>query len=159
ALELEKQRSSNQKVPGFLSLNGGGSLAGQGYLSARYAPFDGTPNTAGIASPTNSDGEGGLTMKNKILYTPHPPQQRLPPRYGTKVNEMADFYASARSMMYDATVSNAFRFSADDQTKYGNSGFGNACITARNVLAAGVGTRYIQIALGGWDNHQNIYTA
>ena len=37
------------------------------------------------------------------------------------------------------------------------SAFGNACLTARNVLWADLGTRYVQITLGGWDNHQNIY--
>src|SRR2546426_3534886 len=40
ALELEKQRASSQKLPGFLSLNGTGSLAGAGYISAKYSPFD-----------------------------------------------------------------------------------------------------------------------
>src|SRR5205814_7420096 len=30
---------------------------------------------------------------------------------------------------------------------------------ARQVLAANQGTRYIQIAFGGWDMHQNIYAA
>jgi uncharacterized protein (DUF1501 family) len=29
--------------------------------------------------------------------------------------------------------------------------------TARNVLQANLGVRYIQINLGGWDNHSNIY--
>jgi uncharacterized protein (DUF1501 family) len=72
---------------------------------------------------------------------------------------MASFYASARAMMYDPKVTQVFRFSAEEQRKYGSSGFGNACITARNVLTADVGTRYIQINLGGWDNHRNIYQA
>jgi uncharacterized protein (DUF1501 family) len=70
---------------------------------------------------------------------------------------MSEFYTSARTMMYDAVVNNAFRFSAADQQKYGNSGFGAACVTARNVLTADLGVRYIQITLGGWDNHSNIY--
>src|SRR5262249_50963858 len=39
------------------------------------------------------------------------------------------------------------------------SAFGNACITARNLLRAKLGTRYIQIAIGGWDHHVNIYQA
>jgi uncharacterized protein (DUF1501 family) len=30
---------------------------------------------------------------------------------------------------------------------------------ARNLLGANLGTRYVQIGLGGWDNHQNIYQA
>ena len=35
---------------------------------------------------------------------------------------------------------------------------GTSCIVARNLVNANLGTRYIQISLGGWDNHQNIYT-
>ena len=83
----------------------------------------------------------------------------LPSRYGTAVEEMADFYSFARTMMYDPAITNVFRFSTADQQRYGNNAFGNACVTARNVVAADLGTRYIQIALGGWDNHQNIYAA
>jgi uncharacterized protein (DUF1501 family) len=77
--------------------------------------------------------------------------------FGTAVDEMSDFYSSARTMMYDPQVNNAFRFSLTDQQKYGNTGFGNACLTARNILTADLGVRYIQLTLGGWDNHQNIY--
>ena len=73
------------------------------------------------------------------------------------VDEMADFYSSARQLMYDPAVTNAFRFAASDQVKYGNTAFGNACLTARNVLWANLGARYVQVTLGGWDNHQNIY--
>jgi uncharacterized protein (DUF1501 family) len=80
-----------------------------------------------------------------------------PSPIGTPVDEMSDFYTSARTMMYDPTVNNAFKFSAADQQKYGNSGFGAACVTTRNVLAADLGVRYVQITLGGWDNHTNIY--
>jgi uncharacterized protein (DUF1501 family) len=83
----------------------------------------------------------------------------VPAPFGTKVEEMADFYSQARQMMYDPGVTGAFRFTPADQAKYGNSAFGNACLTARNVLASNLGTRYVQITLGGWDNHQNIYAA
>jgi len=72
---------------------------------------------------------------------------------------MADYYSSARRMMYDPNVSNTFRFTTTDQQKYGNTAFGNAAVTARNILMSSLGTRYIQINLGGWDNHQNIYQA
>ena len=70
---------------------------------------------------------------------------------------MADFYSSAQQHDVRPNVTNAFRFAAGDQQKYGNSTFGNACVTARNVLWSNLGARYIQITLGGWDNHQNIY--
>ena len=53
ALEMEKQRAANQKLPGFVSLNGGGSLAGAGYFSGKYAPFDVTPAAGGLANLAN----------------------------------------------------------------------------------------------------------
>lgn len=159
ALEMEKQRQAGQKLPGFLSLNGGGSLAGPGYFSGRYAPFDVAPNANGLANLVNPDGEAGFTVRYNILQLADAAARGVPSPLGVKAEEMADFFSSARTMMYDPAVTNAFRFAVTDQQKYGNTAFGNACVTARNVLMSNLGTRYIQITLGGWDNHQNIYAA
>jgi hypothetical protein len=156
ALEKEPERKSNQKLPGFVSLNGGGSLQGVGYLPSVYSPFDVTPSANGLTNLTNSDGQSSFTNRYNMLQSmdasigPNSP-------YGKKFEEMADFYSSARSLMYDSSVSNAFRFTSDEQQRFGNTSFGNACVTARNIIAANLGTRYVQINLGGWDNHQNIY--
>src|SRR5437773_5979956 len=157
ALETEPQRRSNQKLPGFLSLNGGGSLAGNGYLSGKYAPFDVTPAPTGIANLANGDGPAIFTTRYNMLQTLDLDLRSLPSPYGTKLEEMADFYSGARNLMYDPAVTSTFQFSTADRDRYGNSAFGNACVTARNVLMQDLGTRYIQITLGGWDNHQNIY--
>src|SRR5215467_3528782 len=157
ALEMEPQRHSGQKLPGFLSLNGGGSLAGPGYFPGKYAAFDVAPSPNGVANLTNGDGQAVFTARYNMLMAADATLRTVPSPYGTAVEEMADFYSSARTMMYDPAVSNAFRFATTDQQRYGNSSFGNACVTARNVLAADLGTRYIQLTLGGWDNHQNIY--
>src|SRR5947207_3841505 len=159
ALEMESQRSSGQRLPGFLSLNGGGSLAGPGYFSGKYAPFDVAPNAGGIANLSNPDGQAVFTSRYNMLMAADASLRTLPSRYGTAVEEMADFYSFARTMMYDPAITNVFRFSTADQQRYSNNAFGNACVTARNVIAADLGTRYIQITLGGWDNHQNIYAA
>ena len=64
-------------------------------------------------------------------------------------------------MMYNQAVTQAFTFSAADSQRYGvaNAGnsFGNACLVAKQILAADQGTRFIQISLGGWDMHSDIY--
>jgi hypothetical protein len=91
ALELEKQRAPNQKVPGFLSLNGGGSLAGAGYLSGQYAPFDVTPNAGGITTLTNPDGEATFNTRSNILSNVDAMVRSKPSPYGPKFEEMADF--------------------------------------------------------------------
>ena len=71
---------------------------------------------------------------------------------------LREFYSGARSIMYDPAVTAAFRFSNVEARRYGNSAFGNSCLVARNLVSANLGTHYIQITLGGWDNHQAIYT-
>ena len=157
ALEMEPQRKPGQKLPGFLSLNGGGSLAGSGYFSGKYAPFDVSPSADGLSNLNHPDGQATFTTRYNVLMAGDALLRGTPSPIGTPVDEVSDFYTSARTMMYDPIVTNAFRFSAADQQKYGNSSFGSACVTARNVLQAELGVRYIQITLGGWDNHTNIY--
>src|SRR5262245_44935589 len=152
ALEFEPKRTSGQKVPGFVSLSSAGNLVRQGYLPGRYAPFDVNVGPAGLPNLTNSDLEPTFTDRYNILQQLNAAGVRR-----SDFDELADFYAGARAMMYDPAITAAFRFSTDDQMKYGNNGFGNSCIVARNLVTADLGTRYIMITLGGWDNHQNIY--
>ena len=40
--------------------------------------------------------------------------------------------------------------------RYGNTNFGRGCLMARRLVEAGV--PFIEVDLGGWDNHQNIHT-
>ena len=61
--------------------------------------------------------------------------------------------------MYNPVVQQAFTYSTTDSARYGNTSFGNACLIAKQVLAANQGTRFIQITLGNWDMHQDIYGA
>jgi len=152
ALEFEPRRGGGQKLPGFVSLASAGNLVRNGYLPGRYAPFDINVGPNGLANLAHPDGEATFRDRYNML-------QQLNSASTTRADfeEMADFYAGARAMMYDPAVTNTFRFTADDQQRYGNSGFGNACIVARNLVTADLGTRYVMITLGGWDNHQNIY--
>lgn len=152
ALEFEPKRLAGQKLPGFVSLSGGGTLVRNGYFPGRYAPFDVVPAAGGLPNLAHSDNEATFNDRYGILQALNAAGLRR-----SDFDEMADFYVGARGMMYDPAITAAFRFTAQDQAKYGNSPFGNACIVARNLVTAELGTRYIMITLGGWDNHQNIY--
>ena len=61
-------------------------------------------------------------------------------------------------MMYNGNIDKVFNFDQNTRNSYGNTSFGNACITARNLIRANLGTRFIQITIGSWDHHVNIYT-
>ena len=156
ALEFEKERQPNQKLPGFLALSAG-NVVGSGYFNPRYTPFEVTAAATGLGNTSNPDGQAVFTTRYDML-TDLDSSMRTGVN-GEDIKAMDDFYQRSRAMMYNTDVDNMFRFDATTQTRYGNTGFGNACIVARNVLQANAGTRYVQLALGGWDNHTNIYGA
>jgi len=156
ALEFEAQRAPNQKLPGFISLNTGGGLVGSGYFNARYTPFDITAAAGGLTNLVNPDGQSMFETRYAMLQAVDSGLRANSP-LGSDVLSMDGFYDQSKGMMYNPDVAGVFQFSAADQQRYGNSGFGNSCIVARNLVKANLGTRYIQINLGGWDNHTNIY--
>ena len=43
----------------------------------------------------------------------------------------------------------------DVKERYGNTHFGRGCLMARRLVEQGV--PFIEVGLGGWDNHQNIH--
>jgi hypothetical protein len=156
ALEMEAKRQPNQNLPGFISLNTGGGLIGAGYFNARYTPFDVGASPNGLSNLVNSDGKTLFETRYTMLQAVDGELRQDSP-LGNTVYDMEGFYAQSRAMMYNPEVDAVFKFSAADQQRYGNSGFGNSCVTARNLVKANLGTRYIQINIGGWDNHSNIY--
>ncbi len=44
---------------------------------------------------------------------------------------------------------------AEVRERYGNTGFGRGCLMARRLVEAGV--PFVEVDLGGWDNHNNIF--
>ena len=155
ASEKEAEKTATQIFPTFLALNAGG-CAGPGYFPANYAPFKVTPSTSGVPNITNVDGQ---TRHDARLQFLHKIDDNLR-KTAVVSDEFADmdaFYSSARGLMYNNSVNSAFSYSSADSARYGNSAFGNACLVAKQTLSANLGTRYIQINVGGWDMHQDIY--
>jgi hypothetical protein len=163
ALEKEKDRTPGQVFPAFVALNAG-AAARQGYLPASYAPFQVTPavGRASIGNTTNASGQATFNNMYARLGQ-YDGAMRAAAPYGTPLKDMDTMYGQARGLMYNPTVDSAFTVSAADSLRYGNgtaaTGFGNALIVAKQILAANQGTRFVQIDFGSWDHHQNIYAA
>lgn len=156
AIEKQKERLPSHVFPIFLGLNAG-EMIGSGYLSSQYAPLKISPSTAGLPDTNNSDGQARFENKYALLQTLEGPL-RSPTQSNTAFTDLSAFYESGRAMMFNPSVNEAFRFTAEEAALYGGTGFGNACLLAHKVLRANGGTRYIQINFGGWDHHQDIYS-
>jgi len=159
AIEKDKDRKPGQVFPTFLALNSN-ACVGSGYLSAAYAPFKIAPSANGIPNTSNpNDPTGGNGRFNTMyggLHTLDDPL-RINSPYGKYLQDYDSFYQQAKGMMYNSTVQNAFQYTSADSQRYGSSGFGNACLVAKQVLGANQGTRFVMISFGSWDMHQDIY--
>ena len=159
ALEKAAERRPGDILPGFLALNAGGSQVGAGYFPAAYAPFLVRPNAGGLTNTIHTDGKERWQSRMQGLHLVDDPLRTNPSALGDLALDMDDFYARASQLMYNDQVQTAFSFSQEERGAYGTTAFGDACLIASQVLRADLGTRFVQITLGGWDNHSNIYTA
>jgi len=155
ALELG-QKMQDRVLPVFMALNTGDNIPGPGYFPPETSPFFVTAGGGGIPNATHRDGTAAFDRRYDLLLKLDA-EERVHNELGPAVREMQQFNLGARTLMYNSQVDNAFRFTNDERIRYGNSAFGNACLTARNLIAARLGTRFVQIAVGGWDNHVDIY--
>jgi hypothetical protein len=155
SIEKEPERKVGQVFPTFLALNSSNG-AGPGYFAAEYAPFKVIPATTGLTNTTNSTGQTRFDARYDFLHHLDDPL-RVDSPLGKPVEDYDNFYQAAQGMMYNQAVTTAFSYTSADSLRYGSTSFGNACLVAKQVLAANQGTRYIEITQGGWDMHQNIY--
>jgi hypothetical protein len=154
ALELGP-KSANQTLPPFISLNAS-SGPDQGYLPPQYGPFYVSPGGLGLANTRHPDGPAALDRRYSMLETIDA-ELRSVPELGGETGDVIANSVKARGLMYNPAVDAAFNFDQAARAAYGNSSFGNACITARNLIRADLGTRFIQISFGTWDHHASIY--
>lgn len=163
AREFEAQRAPHQKLPGFVALNGG-NVVSSGYFNSKYSPFAATAAPTGLSGLTNSDGQANFERRFQMLMDLDG-GMRNEQALGADAVDADGFYQQSRAMMYNAEIDAVFKFTNDDALRYGipngaartATGFGNSLIVARNLVKADLGTRFIQVQIGGWDNHTNIY--
>jgi len=138
-------------IPKFISV--GGSSMGAGFLGAKYSPF-----------VVNSDGRiRNLDMKiDQRFY------QRayaldaiesgfISQRRGSLAKEHQAILKETFNVL-TSTQMDALKVAGEPDSvkeRYGENNFGKGCLMARRLAEAGV--PFIEVNLGGWDNHQNIF--
>jgi hypothetical protein len=146
---------SQRVLPAFISLNASDG-PGAGYFPPDDAPFYVNPNGGGLP---NSTHPGGATVLDRRygMKLDIDTELEAEPSLGPAIPEVFKDSLAARRVMYNDQVTQVFNFDQATRNTYGNSSFGNACITARNLFRKNLGTRFVQISFGSWDHHVNIY--
>jgi hypothetical protein len=138
-------------IPQFVSV-GGGSI-GAGFLGMKHAPF-----------VVNSDGRvRNLDMKiDERFYQRAFALDLIENNFiNQKRGSAAKDHRAVVKQAFDVLTSeqmNAFKVATEPESvkeRYGDNSFGKGCLMARRLVEARV--PFIEVNLGGWDNHQNIF--
>jgi len=140
------------EIPPFISV-GGGSV-GPGFLGMTYAPF--------VVNSNGNVRDLSMGVDDAIL------NQRL-----QMLRTIEDRFISEKrgstSIDHDKVLNKTLKLMTSKQMdalkvakepeevreRYGNTGFGRGCLMARRLVETGV--PFIEVDLGGWDNHANIF--
>ena len=174
--------TENQDLPGFISINpgkGGAVNYGSAFLPATY---QGTPIFLGGGGGNKAAKKGGAPMGEGGIGNIH--NSNLSPELqraqldlvqsmnrdllaqdvsNTELEGVIQSYELAFRMQTEAPkVMDFSKESAATRAMYGigggvTDGFGRQCLMARRFAEAGV--RYIEIAHGGWDQHNSLRQA
>jgi hypothetical protein len=164
-------------LPGFIGVGGTAERIGPGFLGMQYAPFSirnaGQP-PENIRPPralgsNNDEAMERLRRRQRLFYTlednfseslyPHLHTERDREKAGSTAQAHQSIYKKA----FDLTVSplrTIFEVRNEPASvldAYGGTGngFGMGCLLARKLVEKGVTA--VEIDLGGWDNHNNIF--
>lgn len=141
------------EIPPFISV--GGASEGPGFLGMAWAPF-----VVGANGQVNNLEMG---LDNKRLMQRMAALDIIEKGFiSENRGSSAEDHQKILKKTFDLMTSDqmdAFKVAKepkDVQERYGNDNFGKGCLMARRLVQRGV--PFVEVDLGGWDNHANIHT-
>lgn len=147
----------SKTLPSFVKVGGGGRSLGGGYFESSYAALPVGDPKAGLQYSARHRSVNEEVFNDRLTML-----QQMNGQFQTKFKQKA---VGSYSAMYKDAVKlmtsedlKAFDISKEDPkvaAKYGEDRFGQGCLLARRLVEKGV--KFVEVNLGGWDNHNNIY--
>jgi hypothetical protein len=157
AYESLDKRKDSDFLPPFMSMNYGRNQVKQGCLEPRYGPLNIDTRGGDLSFVVQQEEKNRFDRRIAYLneLSSLSPGAILP---GTaQLLQANTFRADALGIMESPEIPKILKLEDEEKKRYGNSGFGDACLLARNILAAERGTRFVAVNHGFWDFHTNIY--
>lgn len=139
-------------IPPFVSV--GGASVGAGFLGMTYAPFV-VDSNGNIRDLNMGIDPNRLAQRLEMLSAIE--KRFIGEQRGGSSNDHMKVVDKTVKLMTSKQME-AFKVNKEPtevKERYGNSGFGKGCLMARRLVEQGV--PFIEVDLGGWDNHANIF--
>lgn len=151
AHELASQRS-NLEIPPFIAV--GGASEGPGFLGMSYAPFN-VSSDGRIRNLEMGLNDARMIQRMKVLDTIE--KGFVSQNRGAAAMDHMKVLEKTYQLMTSQQMA-AFNVASEPQNvkeRYGDNAFGRGCLMARRLVETGV--PFVEVDLGGWDNHQGIF--
>lgn len=143
----------NKTLPPFISI--GREKFSSGYFGSKYEPLNIIKPNLGLANIKLPKDVSEKQFQERLKLLAELDKDFQAKYNNTNVQAYNDYYQDAVKMMFseDVKVFDLSSESEEMKTNYGNNDFGSGCLLARRLVEKGV--KYIEVALGGWDTHDN----
>lgn len=151
AHELMESRK-DLEIPPFISV--GGASEGPGFLGMAWAPFS-VSSDGRIRNLEMGLKDNRLVQRMKTLELIE--KGFITQNRGPAAQDHMKILGKTYDLMTSQQME-AFKVEQEPDSvkeRYGDSGFGRGCLMARRLVETGV--PFIEVDLGGWDNHQGIH--
>ena len=154
---VHARRDASLDIPAYVTV--AGRPPGPGFLGVDFGPFvvgDPRQPVENLTYPQGVDAER-FARRRRLLEAIERKFQKDHP--GSETEAHRAIYERADKLMHSPRLQ-AFdltREPAAVRKEFGDSPFGQGCLLARRLVAAGV--KVVEVVLDGWDTHQDNFTA
>ncbi len=164
AHEFNSQRKADDFLPPFVSMNYEastmyGPLQGEGCLPADCAPLTLDLASRNLPFFVDEKDRARLIRRWEALQQMDSSRHTLDDSSPVGMRRFDSFSKQVFKMMNHPKMSSVLKVTDEERKAYGATAFGDACLIARNMVAAKAGAKFLMVTQPGWDHHSNIYGA
>jgi hypothetical protein len=162
AYEAFQHRKSSDFLPPFVAMNYEpttmyGPLQGEGCLPADCSPLTMNLKDRNLPFVVGAEDRARYDRRWALLNKMDSSRHELTEASPEGMRQFASFGRAVNQMMTHPSISSVLQMTEQERAAYGSSPFGDACLIARNMVAADGGAKFLLVTQPGWDHHGNIY--
>ena len=140
------------EIPPFISV--GGASVGPGFLGMTYAPF--VVNSNGNVKDLDMGMDKSI-IEQRLFMLKNIEDKFILEKRGQSALDHHNVIGKTVKLMSSKQMEilKVSKEPIEVRERYGNTNFGKGCLMARRLVEIGV--PFVEVDLGGWDNHANIF--
>jgi hypothetical protein len=162
AYELAAKHRESDFLPPFVSMNYEattmyGPLQREGCLPSACSPLTLDLKSGNLPFVVKEQDRARFQHRWDLLNRLDTSRAALGESSPSAMIQFNSFGQAVHRMMDNPAISKVMELPEDDRKTYGGTPIGDACLIARNMVAADGGARFLMLTHGDWDHHSNIY--